>query len=821
MTPREPRAADLSDSVPSTEGCVIALPAMDNTHRPVAENPLSYYAAIIESSDDAIIGETPDGIITSWNPGAERMFGYSASDAIGRSAQFLIPPDHSQEENDILDHIRRGNVVRGLETVRQRQDGQRIDVSLTVSPLFDAHRQVIGAVKIARDIAARKQAEQLMANALQEVMQLKFALDEHAIVAITDAAGVITYVNEKFCAISQYSQEELIGHSHRKVESGCHSKDYVQELWDTTRSGRVWKGELQDRAKDGSTYWTQATIVPLLDSNGKPQQYVAIRTDISEQKRAAEALLRRGEELQQTQLEYRAQAALLDWVFESIEDGVVVVDQTGRILLLNRMAERLIGAARGGLQHQEWLQECGVFLADTKTAFEANDLPLSRAMRGETVDGEMLFVRNATHPQGVWLSVVAHPLHDHHSMGRGAVMVFHDASEAKRAAEAAEIVREAEAANRAKNEFLSRMSHELRTPLNAIIGFAQLLEYGALDPDQRESVMQIGKAGRNLLLLVNQVLDIASIEAGRLTLSVEPVLAVDAIKSPMALVQPIADQFEVALAVRPSPHWQECVLADQQRLQQILLNLLSNAVKFNRLGGQVTVHCSPAASGRIRLEVQDTGIGIPKQKMPLLFRPFERLDAGDTGIEGAGIGLALSRRLAEVMGGELGVESETGRGSTFWVELPGCENPLLALERGAGTADAPPDSPAPAAKTVLYVEDNPSNSILMERIIAHRPDLKLLSAGQGGLGLELARSHRPALILLDLHLPDVPGDEVLRRLKAEPESAQIPVAVITAESTPSHLSRLLEAGALACFSKPIDVKVLLSFFDETLSQPGA
>jgi len=793
--------------------------ASEVTETAGADWTLQYYAAIIESSDDAIIGETVDGIITSWNPGAERMFGYRASDIIGRSIELLIPPDRAGEETEILRHTRCGEYTRNLETVRQCQDGRSIDVSVTVSPIIDGYGRVIGAAKVVRDITARKQTEQLMAGALQEIMHLKLALDEHAIVAITDLNGEITYVNEKFCAISKYSQAELVGQSHRIVQSNHHTKEYLQDLWRTTSEGRVWKGELRDRAKDGSTYWTQATIVPFPGPDGRPQQYVAIRTDISEQKMATEALLARSQELERAKVEYRAQAELLRWVFDSMGDGVVVAAEDGKIILLNPVAEQLMGTGRVGMSHRQWAQDCGMFLPDMTTPYPPEDLPLSRAIRGEDVDRALVFVRGGTPGQERWLTVTTRPLHEGNQTGNGGVMVLRDISEVKRAEKAAEAAREAEAANRAKNEFLSRMSHELRTPLNAILGFAQILEYGDLDPEQLESVEQIGKAGRHLLKLVNHVLDISRIEAGRLALSVEPVLAGEAVEATISLIEPVAKQMNIAVTVQPSAHWKECILADRPRLLQVLLNLLSNAIKFNRERGQVTVDCERADSGRLRVAVRDTGMGIPADKTHLLFRPFERLEAEAAGIEGVGIGLALSKRLVEAMRGELGVETEGGKGSTFWVDFPTCECPLEGNRALLETHKSPAASPGAPVKTILYVEDNPSNSVLMDRIVANRPDLRLLSAAQGRLGLELARLHQPQLILLDLHLPDLPGEEVLRLLQADHDTAHIPVAVITADAMPSRISRSLVAGAQACFTKPVDVKSLLQFFDQTLSLP--
>ncbi|MGQ0549737.1 MAG: ATP-binding protein, partial [Armatimonadota bacterium] len=271
------------------------------------------------------------------------------------------------------------------------------------------------------------------------------------------------------------------------------------------------------------------------------------------------------------------------------------------------------------------------------------------------------------------------------------------------------------------------------------------------------------------------------------------------------------------------------VLADRQRLKQVLLNFLSNAVKYNREGGTVTLTCEERSQERLRIKVRDTGEGIPKDKLSRLFTPFERLGVERTGVDGAGIGLALSKRLVELMGGDIGVESEVGRGSTFWVEFPLVESPVERYERmrqdlpapaatGAthGMIDAAPS--AGQARTVLYIEDNLANLELLQHILAHRPGVKLLSAMQGRLGLDLARQHRPDLILLDLHLPDITGDEILRRLRENLETSRIPVVVISADVTHGQSDRLYALGAWAYLPKPLDVKKLGIFLDEMLQE---
>jgi nitrogen-specific signal transduction histidine kinase/ActR/RegA family two-component response regulator len=395
-------------------------------------------------------------------------------------------------------------------------------------------------------------------------------------------------------------------------------------------------------------------------------------------------------------------------------------------------------------------------------------------------------------------------------------VVARDVTERKRAERALrEAKAEAERANAAKSEYLSRMSHELRTPLNAILGFAQLLELEDLTSEQRESLRYILTAARHLLELINEVLDIASIEAGRLALSLEPVPVADVVAETASLIRPLADQHQVLL-VTPPVSCQAHVLGDRQRLKQILLNLLSNAVKYNRRGGSVRLECGPGADGRLRVAVADTGPGIAPEAIDELFVPFERLGGEQTGIEGTGLGLPLSRRLAEAMGGTLEVTSTPGQGSRFWVELPAAEGPLQRAERQQELEEPAAAGPEPepsTALTVLYIEDNLSNLQLVERILGRRPGVRLISAMRPQLGLELAAEHGPDLVLLDLHLPDMPGQEVLRRLRGQARTANVPVVILSADARPALVKELLAQGVRAFLTKPLDVRELLELLD--------
>ena len=380
----------------------------------------------------------------------------------------------------------------------------------------------------------------------------------------------------------------------------------------------------------------------------------------------------------------------------------------------------------------------------------------------------------------------------------------------RRRAEAA-----ADAANRAKSEFLSRMSHELRTPLNAILGFGQLLEMDKHGSQDRESVQHILKAGRHLLALINEVLDIARIEAGRLSISMEPVIAGEVISATLDLIRPQAAARGIRLPATP-PNGHLYVMADRQRLQQVLLNLLSNAVKYNSERGSVAVSClrDPTAA-RVQIGIRDTGRGIPPEMQARLFTPFDRLDADSTAIEGTGLGLALSKRLVEAMGGTIQVESQVGRGTTFTVDVAAAEAPLthedLAEAPGAVT------TPRATRGKIVYIEDNVANIQLLQRIVARRPGVTLMASMQALPAIDLARAHAPDLILMDLHLPDLSGDQVLARLQQDRETRDIPIVILSADATPARIEQLLAQGARAYLTKPFDVSELLTLIDTHLA----
>jgi PAS domain S-box-containing protein len=406
----------------------------------------------------------------------------------------------------------------------------------------------------------------------------------------------------------------------------------------------------------------------------------------------------------------------------------------------------------------------------------------------------------------------------------GVLLNYHDIT-ARRLAEE-EIIKarnEAEKANLAKSEFLSRMSHELRTPMNSILGFAQLMEMGELIPAHKKGVNHILKSGKHLLDLINEVLDISKIEAGYVSLLMEPVQLNAAIKEMMAVVQHNAAKLYQTLELKDSPTNTLSVKADQQRLKQVLLNLINNAVNYNHPGGSVVIKTELLQTGIaeipvIRVSVTDTGIGISHEDIQKLFLPFERVGAEKTEIEGTGLGLTVVKKLMDVMGGNVGVVSTPGEGSTFWIELPMVESTQSAAGKNdsfSGTEIVSSDKSA----TILYFEDNSSNVELVEQILgSQRPGIRLISTKNGDHSVDLVMEHKPDLVLLDLNLPGIHGSEVLKLLQAEEKTKAIPVVIISADAMPHQLQRLIVAGAKKYLTKPLDVIGFLKVVDEWIGK---
>lgn len=756
------------------------------------------------------------------------MLGLPSPDIVGRRVADVLAPLY---ENQIRPHLDRAFA------------GARVAYELHKPTLIgDRHYAVryepttvddsLSVVVVITDITERKQAEQELQRS---EARLRLFI-EHAPAALAMFDHEMRYLNVSRRWLSDYGLEgrDLIGLSHYEVfpEVPQQWKDIHQRAL----AGEVLRADEDcfERA-DGSTQWLKWEVRPWRGVDEEIAGVLIFSEDITNSK-AAEAALHDSEE------RFRQMAETINEVFWMTDPA------TSQMLYINSAYEQIWGRSRQSLRDepQSFIEaihvedrERFIALLEDKT----NQGGFDTEYRIVRPDGEVRWIWDRGYPirdeSGAIYRVagIAQDITERKA-AEVALKTIHEELEMRvemRTSELAQAIEElqaandeaesarseAERANHSKSEFLSRMSHELRTPLNAIIGFGQILEMRSeLNTKDGEAVEQILRGGQHLLGLINEVLDIARIEAGHLSISPEPIPVAQAIRDVLGIVRPLATPRDIAIVNALPASDERHVLADRQRFHQILLNLLSNAIKYNRDGGQVTISCGEN-EGFLRLSVRDTGAGLTSAELRKLFIPFERLGAAKTQIEGTGIGLALCKRLVEAMEGRIGVESKPGQGCVFWIEFALVESPSESLQQSEEAwlyGNAETGGQSVAQHTILYIEDNLSNLRLIENILDDRSEIKLISAMQGGIGLDLARQHRPDLILLDLHLPDMLGDEVLRRLQAEPSTRAIPVVMLSADATPGQIERLLGAGAKAYLTKPLNLRQFLQTLEETFNE---
>jgi PAS domain S-box-containing protein len=715
---------------------------------------------VLNSAGEGIYGVDKNGITTFVNEMAGKLLGCEQTEIIGKPSHNLI---HHKRHDGTNYPIEACPIHMTLQDGKSRnitgefffhKNGKGFPVDYTVTPVYE-DKELVGAVIVFRDMT-----EKHFINI--ERLKLSQAVEQSsASIFITDTSGIIEYVNPAFEKATGYKAREAVGQNPRVLKSG--------EL-----------------------YYETAVITPVKDLDGKIINYIAIKDDITERRKTEKNL------------------KLFSMIIEHSEQGIGIAGIDTKLIYVNDAHAQLFDMPKEkliGMSYRELLDDPeGPEIWEMETLLSKGNswkgiLPVKSA------HGRKFPLNSAT---GVVPNEFGEPAYYFNIMS--------DFTEEQTRRTEIETARnEAEKANRAKSEFLSNMSHELRTPLNAVIGFAQMLESNPSEPltgIQQKCVSHIAKSGDHLLNLINEVLDLSKIESGKLQLSIEAVRLHDAFEECVSLIAPAARKQGIIITVPDTSNL--AVQGDRVRVSQILLNLLSNAVKYNRPQGKVEVACENVSNDMIRISVKDNGQGIPANKLDQLFIPFNRLGAEGRGIEGTGIGLSITKRLIEMMGGTIGVESKANFGSTFWVELPAAENFVPPLVQ-KGPAERESENSA-SVGTVLYIEDNKVNAELMGLVVAQLKGVKLLIAPTGGLGLAMTRLYKPDLLIIDINLPDINGKDVLKELRNHSETKHITALALSASATERDIADGMQAGFKRYLTKPFNIKTVLAAISEELSE---
>ncbi len=795
-----------------------------NTTRLRRENALlkasALQNAILTSANFSIIATDEKGVIQLFNVGAVRMLGYTASEVVDQiSLSDLHDPQeeiaHAQSLSlELETPIAPGfealafKASRGIEDVYEltfiRKDGSRFLAMLSITALRDEDGKIIGYLLIGTDITQRKEVE---AELRKNEWRLRYATESARLTYIeADLAGGGARTPANFATVMGYpppsGQEADISVGSRLLIEHAVPEDRLrvaaalQEFLLGTPTGQVEYRVLGD---DQIERWIETRWSVEFARDGKPLKSFATNLDITERKHA-ELKIRENEERYRT-------------LFNSMDEGYCIIEMIfdehhnpvdWLFLEVNPAFEKHTGLQ--GATGKRMLE-----LVPDQAAFNI-DIYASVALTGEPVR-----FQSESKALGRWFDIYAFRIGEPQS--RKVAVIFNNINERKQfELNLKEAIAVADKANSAKTDFISSMSHELRTPLNAILGFAQLLESGSPPPapSQKQRIDQILKGGWYLLDLINEILDLALIESGKMPMSQEPVSLIEVMLECQVMIEPQAQKRGIGLTISrlEVPGF---VNADRTRLKQVLINLLSNAIKYNKPGGTVTVEYTQRMPDLIRVSVRDTGAGLSAEQLAQLFQPFNRLGMENSAEEGTGIGLMMTKRLVELMGGVIGADSVPGIGSVFWIELNLAAAPQSVAEDAGAVTRMPSRVPDGAPlSTLLYVEDNPANLELVEQIIARRSDLRLLSTTDGNLGIELTRTHLPQVILMDVNLPGINGIEVMNILRADPSTAYIPIIALSANALPRDIENGLKAGFFSYLTKPIKVTQFMDALDVAL-----
>lgn len=774
----------------------------DVTQRYLQEREINQFKYTLDQTLDCVYMFDAESLhFTYVNEGAKNQVGYSAKELLSLHP-YDINPEYSRKtfQRKIKPLLEDQLPALSFETIHQNKQGQRIPVEIFLQ-YIQMEEAPAKFIAIVRDISEQKKAFQLLQTQSRIIDQI------HDSVISTDLEGFITSWNKGAEKMFGYSADEVL----RKHISFVYPREEHDFLQNNVILPLRQEGEYEIESRmireSGEEFWGHLSLSMLYDEDHSAMGMIGYTMDITDRKKA-EAELKESEYL----LEQAQRIAKVGhWKLRPSIDEFQVSEQLIRIFELNS----------GKVSLEQLLNVMSV--EDKNETYHL----VERSVKfGESWSKEVKLILASGNKK--WIQASCEIIKDEVGSVIELVGVVQDITEIKhyrmrledlveeRTAEMKAAKDEAERANRAKSEFLSRMSHELRTPLNAILGFVQLLSIDkrfALTEMQKDSVNEIELASRHLLHLVNDILDLSGIESGYLQLNIQDVEINPLVGTCIKQVKSLAMEKKVTLNLESESHYH--VRADQTRLKQVMLNLLSNAIKYNREGGSVNVK-HEQQNGCLTITVQDTGVGIPEQELARLFKPFERLDSTSSTVEGTGIGLALAKKLVESMHGKIGVESTLGKGSNFWFEIPLSEA-NDSVDSRIDTETAAFHNPSfVAQKRVLYIEDNAANLRLIKKIISMREDLLLMTAGTAEEGLALVKEHRPDLVLLDLNLPGMNGFEALQILKADEQTENIPVFAISANAMQHDIDYGKSVGFDEYLTKPINLAEFFAKIDQYL-----